>query len=324
MTELANAALLGIDWGTSSLRAVALDASGRILAQRNSPSGIQAIEPGAFEQTLEALLAPWQIDTKVPVVLSGMITSRNGWVETPYLPTPAALDALAGALVPLRSAAGRRLHFVPGVSQAGPASAGVAPDVAAGPQADVMRGEETELLGWLAAARQKAGEASAPSMSGQFVLPGTHSKWAQVQDGRIESFATCMTGEIFHVLSKHTILSKLMEADAVSPPAFTAGAELGLREPARLLAHCFSVRALPLLGRMPVGQTRDYLGGLLVGAEVAGQIDQAAHQLIVIGRGDLAARYAQVIAMAGRQAVVAEPGSAAHGQLALARLAGLL
>lgn len=316
MNPAALTALIGIDWGTSSLRAVCLDAAGRVHAERRGDEGITRVADGAFEQTLEVVLADWNVPSDVPVVLSGMITSRNGWLETPYLPVPAALPALASAMRMQRAASGRALAFVPGVNQ-GVDRAGQP----TGLPADVMRGEETELLGWLDA----AGSKPQAGTTLRFVLPGTHSKWAELRDGSIVAFSTCMTGEIFEALCRHTILGRLMTGDAVADDAFDDGARIGLREPARLLAHCFSARALPLLERMPVQHTRDYLAGLLIGAEVAGQLAGATDgPLIIIGRGDLAERYARVLSLAGRHADVAEPGSAARGQFALARLAGLV
>lgn len=312
MNELAQTALVGIDWGTSSLRAVAMDKQGKHLARLDKPLGIQRVIDGAFDSALEELLLPWQISPEVPIVLSGMVTSRNGWVETPYLQTPATLTSLAQAMLSRHSDAGRPLHFVPGVKQSGKSGSASS--------ADVMRGEETELLGWF-----ESTGAAVSGASQSFVMPGTHSKWVNVIDAKIEQFSTCMTGEVFAALSKHTILARFMATgESVDNQAFRKGVQTGLDAPQSLLASLFSVRALPLLDLMPSSAVEDYLGGLLIGTEVADRVSHAQGEIVVVGRDELANRYVQALEMAGQSASTAQPGSAAFGQLALARMAGLV
>ncbi|MFK7963067.1 MAG: 2-dehydro-3-deoxygalactonokinase [Burkholderiaceae bacterium] len=306
-------ALIGVDWGTSSLRVSAMDAHGALLAEEKSARGILTIEPDGFGVVLDSVLSGWSVAPTVPVVLSGMITSRNGWQETPYLEAPCELLALASSMLTHTDGSGRSLYFVPGVQQLESGTA------------DVMRGEETELFGWLA--RQRA--TNAQSLSGAekrtFLLPGTHSKWVQTEGTAIQSFVTCMTGELFALLSEHSILSRLMTSDRpANPAAFTQGAKQGLAEPAKLLSKLFSVRAMPLLGALPTDDVQDYLAGLLIGAEVATQAATQERPIVVIGRGDLTERYVSVLALAGQSAERAEPGAAYAGQFELACRADLL
>ncbi len=300
-------ALIGVDWGTSSLRAYAIDGEGRIIDQQGGGQGILHVAEQRFDPTLSAMIGDWQGSQPVPVVLSGMITSRNGWCETPYLPVPCTLHDLAGGLIARRSAAGWPLWFVPGVSQAPGAS----------PEAlhDVMRGEETELLGWLSAHDQS---------SGWFVLPGTHCKWVRIQDVGVRRFTTFMTGEVFTALCSHTILGRLMVPDApFDSAAFKAGVDAAGGSARTLLAQLFAVRAMPLLGAMPPEQIRDYLAGLLIGSEVMDMLRVGVTDPVVIGRGDLVMRYCLALEHHGVAARAAEANLVAHGHLALARSAGI-
>ena len=181
--------MIAVDWGTSGFRAYRLDEAGGIRETRTAPAGILTVAAGGFPAALEARLGDWLDDT--PIVMSGMIGSRQGWREAPYVECPADAAAIARGLLPVEWAAGRRGWIVPGLS---------CRDAAGIP--DVMRGEETQILGALAAL---------PPADAVICLPGTHSKWARVSDGRILSFATAMTGEVFAVLRRHSILGRSVE-----------------------------------------------------------------------------------------------------------------
>ena len=306
-------ALVGVDWGTSSLRVSAMDTHGALLAEEKSARGILTIAPGGFDAALGAVLSAWSVAPTIPVVLSGMITSRNGWRETPYLEAPCELAELAQSLMTHTDGFGRRLYFVPGVQQLESGSA------------DVMRGEETELFGWLARHKGANAERVSEPEERVFLLPGTHSKWVQTEGFTIKSFVTCMTGELFALLSEHSILSRLMTSDRpANPAAFTQGAKQGLAEPAKLSSMLFSARAMPLLGLLPTDDIQDYLAGVLIGAEVATQVAGHERPIVVIGRGDLTERYVSVLALAGQSAERAEPGAAYAGQFELALRAKLL
>jgi len=183
------AQFIALDWGTSSFRAYLVAPDGGVIDSRASPQGILSVPPGGFEPAFEQHVAGW--DTSLPVLASGMITSRQGWREVPYATAPAGLPELAAGLTTLRTVSGRTIAFVPGVSYR---------DRAGVP--DVIRGEETQIVG--AAGGMAAGG------SGLYVTRGTHCKWLVVEGGRITRFATFMTGELFAVLKEHSILGRLM------------------------------------------------------------------------------------------------------------------
>lgn len=296
--------LIGIDWGTSSFRAWALGPQGEVLDEIGEGPGVLAVPEGDFDAALEAALAPWP-RTEAPILASGMVGGRNGWIETPYLPLPLDAAAIAGALKPHLSRKGRRIWFVPGAARD-----------PQGPAPDVMRGEETEIMGRLAAERLQ---------EGLFLLPGTHSKWARVEGGRLVDFRTCMTGEVFALLRDGSILGRLARPGPPNPEAFARGLEAA-QGPEALLARIFSARSLALFGRLAPEETAEYLSGLLIGDEVAAGLRAApdAVEATIIGRGDLAARYAAALRRHGVAARIAEQGMARRGLWAIAQQAGIM
>lgn len=295
-------ALIGVDWGTTSLRAFALDASGSVMARHDSADGILSIANGQFGAHLEDLLAPWvDAGTAPAIVLSGMITSRQGWIETPYLECPAPVAGLAGALQPAHSPSGWPLHFITGLSCR---RADGAPDV--------MRGEETQVLGL---------EAS----DGLLVMPGTHSKWVELRAAAVAQFTTFMTGEVFAALREHSILGKLMTADGGDEATFERGVAGGLDPSSGLLARLFSVRTHGLFDDIPGDGLADYLSGLLIGTEFREALAaMPADEIVVLGRGDLVTRYTRAAKLAGVSTRPGPEDSAARGHYLVARAAGLL
>lgn len=298
------AALIGLDWGTSSLRAFLIGADGAVLDARSSAEGVLNVPDRDFEAVLSRHIQPWIEQRRLPIIASGMITSRNGWLETPYLSAPAGLAELARSLAPLSGPAGLALWFVTGVTT----EAGGAPDV--------MRGEETQIVG---AAGSGLGD-------GVYVTPGTHSKWISVKDGRIEDYATYMTGEIFGALRSHTILGALMADGPFSEDGFLRGVQTGLAQGDDLLRRLFSVRSLPLFGKIREDMTSDYLSGLLIGAEIKGALasGRSPEQVTIVGRGDLAERYDIALRQAGLSVRAAPETIAARGHFLIAQAAGLM
>ena len=312
------AALIAIDWGTTSARAYRFAAGGRIVGHRSAPLGIQHVQDGAFAAALAALIGDWA-DDPAPRIACGMIGSRQGWIEAPYCACPAALGALATALV--RVPDGGALAIVPGVTCI---------DAAGVP--DVMRGEETQILGVVATADRG-------DSGGQLiVLPGTHSKWAIVAGDRIEAFATFLTGELFAVLKDHSILGRMMPTGG--SPGVTAagnafdrglGRSLAAGSPdAGLLHELFGARTLALFGDLAPEATADYLSGLLIGSELcAGRAWAARHgvagdRVTLVGAPALSARYANALAQAGATVVEGPEDAAARGLWHIARSAGLV
>jgi 2-dehydro-3-deoxygalactonokinase len=304
------AALIGLDWGTSSFRAYRLAADGTILERRVAEAGILAVADGDFAGELTRQIGDWLVAAPdLPVLASGMIGSRQGWIEAPYVPCPAGADDLVTRLVEHRTAMGTRLWLVPGLSHEG--SDGVP---------DVMRGEETQILG--------VGRAAAARL---VVLPGTHSKWALVEDGRVVWFATFMTGELFAVLRRHSILGRLMAGDGEDPAAFARGLRAGLsgdRAQGGLLHRLFAVRTLGLFDRIAATGLADYLSGLLIGEEVREALGCVGHrataEVVIVGGAGLAGRYQEALRQAGLAALPFQGEAAALGQLAIARAAGLV
>lgn len=233
--------LIGIDWGTTHRRAWWLDADGTLRDERSDDQGLLAVG-GRHAEAFDALLSGWPADA--PVVMSGMVGAASGWQEVPYLDATTPLHALGRHLVPLREApAGRRVMIVPGLRWRG-----------AQGEVDVMRGEETQLLGALAL---QAGD-------GWFVLPGTHSKWVLVQDGVALRWRTHMTGELHALLGAHGTLAGFAgQEDA--PDAFAAG--LRAAASGALTHTLFTCRARVVTGEMPAAHARAYLSGVLIGTE---------------------------------------------------------
>ena len=237
--------LIAIDWGTSSFRAWALDADGTIVDEIDQKTGILAVPDGDFDGVFVATAGRWLADAPdLPVIASGMITSRNGWCETPYLPLPLRADDLAAALTRLTTKNGRIIHFVTGAARN--------PDT---DLPDVMRGEETELVGHLA-----AGGAD----SGVFVLPGTHSKWALADGRRAHRFFDLYDRRGFRRFEGAFHPRTFDGARCAEPMPRPSGAALTVARAAKtsILAQIFSARALALFDRLAPEAIADYLSGL--------------------------------------------------------------
>lgn len=304
MTDL----LIGLDWGTTSCRAYLMRRDGTVLETRAGDEGILAVPAGGFDAVLADKIAAWRATHgALPMIASGMIGSRQGWREAPYVRCPAGLDELAAGLLPIESGSGR-LWLVPGVTCS---SADGTPDV--------VRGEETQIFG--------CGPGAAAAEF--FVLPGTHSKWMLVEGGRIRRFLTFMTGEVFAVLTQHSILGRLMEGDAADPASFRAGLARA-RHGGPLLHDLFSARTLGLFDRMPKTGLHSYLSGLLIGSELAGLAALAAGELerpvtraTIIAGPALAGRYGEALSVFGIVGLPAAADVAARGLARIAAAAGI-
>ena len=266
-----------VDWGTSNLRAFLVDAAGRIIDRRQGNAGIMGVPPDGFEAALMAEIGPWlKSDASLPVMMSGMIGSRQGWAEVPYAECPVAIEELALGMKPVTG----RKHAVliaPGLSWRSPSG-----------HFDVMRGEETQVFGAMALLDEEGGSAD-----GLYCLPGTHSKWVKVEGARIVDFSTCMTGELFSVLCRHSILGKLMDQDAEDELAFEAGLQLS-GEDGGLLSHLFCARADVLMGAIGQAAARSYLSGILIGHELNDKREAAmksAGPVTLVGAPALTRRY---------------------------------
>jgi 2-dehydro-3-deoxygalactonokinase len=269
--------MIGVDWGTTRFRAFRLGHDGSIRNRRVAQRGIMSVPDGRFAEALRDEIGPWLAAGEDRVLMCGMVGSRQGWKEAPYLACPAGAAEIAGALVDIEFD-WARVKLVPGLS--GVDESGVA---------EVMRGEETEVIGVL-------GEI--PS-GGVACLPGTHSKWATVSGGRITGFNTHMTGETFAALRGHTILARMMREGPTDGVPFDDGVRRS-GEPGGLLHHVFGVRAETLAGRLSDRDAAAYLSGILVGHEIRAALGSAPAAVIhVIGAPELTALYARGIAACG-------------------------
>lgn len=293
------ARLVALDWGSTRLRAWLLGSGGAILAERQNGDGASVLAGGApaFERALAALVGDW-LEMGVPVLACGMVGSTHGWREAAYVACPARLDRLHEHLVEVNTRAALHLHIVPGLID----ETGATPDV--------MRGEETQVLGLV--------HALPALVDGACVLmPGTHAKWVQLRHGAVESLRTRMTGEVYALLRGDSVLSRLMPRDDTGwhAEAFEAGVEAARRaDGADLLGQLFAVRTLGLTQRWPAEALSDHLSGLLIGHELVAGLRTAHGPLALVGESALCARYVHALNVLG----VTPAG--VHGNTAIAGL----
>ncbi len=269
--------MIGVDWGTTSFRAFRMTRDGSIRDRRAGPRGIINVPDNRFADTLREEIGPWLAAGEDHVLLSGMIGSRQGWKEAPYVPCPAGAPEVAAALAEIEFD-WAQVKLVPGLSATD--EAGVA---------EVMRGEETQVFGVL----------TAMGGTGLACLPGTHSKWVRVEDRRIIGFTTHMTGEAFSALRGHTILARMMREGPSDGAPFDRGVRRA-GDPGGLLHHIFGARALVLAGGLAETDAAAYLSGILIGHEVRAALHgQRGAVVHVIGAPDLTALYARAISAHG-------------------------
>jgi len=267
---------IAVDWGTTNRRAYRLDSSGQCVDEFEDDGGVLTVPAGGFPDAVA------QIRQRLgdhPLLLAGMIGSNRGWKEAPYVPCPAGLDDLAAKL----AWAGAREAIVPGVSYIGDG------------RADVMRGEEVQLLGAVAA--------GLVDPMGLVCHPGTHNKWVTLRHGKVDRFQTVMTGELYSLLKEHSILSDLLQREVKVNDVFKEAARHAIDHEA-LPADLFGVRARVLLGEAKKEDAACYTSGLLIGADVRiGLSIPTGAQIAVIGRPELTRLYAAAIATTGRDVI---------------------
>lgn len=272
---------IAVDWGTSNLRVWVFGPGCTEIARRTSPKGMGTLPPEAFEAALLDLVTPYLAETHVtPVIVCGMAGARQGWAEAPYAAVPCPPPGIDLAVrAPVRDAR-LSVFILPGLRQARPA--------------DVMRGEETQIAGYLAAS---------PDFDGVLCLPGTHTKWARISAGEIVSFQTFMTGELHALLSGQSVLRHAVEGGGWDDDAFAAAISDAMSAPQMIGARLFGLRAGALLDGLSSGAARARLSGLLIGLELAGARPYWLGQdVAIIGTGELSALYATALAAQGLQA----------------------
>jgi len=322
------AQLIALDWGTTSLRAYKLAEGGQVLEQRSLSSGIMQLPKApriiagrectdGFELAFDEACGDW-LDAQpgLPVIACGMVGSAQGWQEAAYRDTPANVATLGTSLQSVRSLRGVDVHIVPGVIQRSSLP-------------NVMRGEETQVLGVL---QNLAGEAGGDLLIG---LPGSHSKWVEVADGCIARFDTFMTGEIFAVLSEHSILGRTQQRGAAfDGEAFDRGVRVALSVEGEIgpLSTVFSARSLGLTGELSATAQADYLSGLLIGHELSAlaSAQRRRHNsvhlpsIILIGNAQLCSCYSRALDAAGFARVTLAEQATERGLWQLALAAGLI
>ncbi|MFJ4194263.1 2-dehydro-3-deoxygalactonokinase [Pseudomonas sp. NPDC089534] len=322
------AQLIALDWGTTSLRAYKLGPDGQVLEQRSLSFGIMQLPKTArvihgrecadgFELAFDEACGDW-LDAQpgLPVIACGMVGSAQGWREATYRETPADVADLGRSLQTVRSVRGVDVHIVPGVIQRSRLP-------------NVMRGEETQVLGAL--------QNLAPGAGGDLLigLPGSHSKWVEVAEGCITRFDTFMTGEVFAVLSEHSILGRTQQHGAAfDGQAFDRGVQVALSAEGEIgvLSTLFSARSLGLTGELSAAAQPDYLSGLLIGhelealAQVQRQRRHSVHlpSIVLIGNGSLCARYGRALDACGFARVTLAEQATERGLWHLALAAGLI
>ncbi len=289
-----------VDWGTTSFRAVLLAADGTQRDRIETGDGIQFVDKHAFEGRLLSLLAPWlEAEGPLDIVLVGMVTSRNGWIEVPYVPCPCTVADLARGAVRQRLANGSNAILLPGIN-----------DPARRPFPDVMRGEETQIAGF------------GLDRDATIVLPGTHSKWARVSGGRISGFRTFVTGEFYALLVQHSFIARAAgtAADSGSPAAFERGMAEGATDTVdgeAMLSLVFSARTGMLAGELDSGDIRDYVSGLLIAQEFRQARScgffQEGDRIGIVGNDGHNRRYADVARHFGLDVIAGSEHAAVDG-----------
>ena len=297
-------AFVVVDWGTSSFRGWLMSADGEALAEsRGSEGMLHCIGGGTatgFAPVLRDHLARLGAAEGVPVLICGMAGARQGWAEAPYLKTPTRLDALHEGAI--RIDAPGDIRILPGIAQARP------------DQPDVMRGEETQLLG-----------VTEPDFSGLVCIPGTHSKWVRIDAGRIVEFSTYMTGELYSVIAQHSILAHAVETEGPAPidsRPFREGLSTALAAPTALTASLFRLRAAQLLGFEQRADGAARLSGLLIGAELADALHRHGplRSVRLIGAGALGRLYEAALAGQGLDVTTVDAEQASRLGLAKAAI----
>jgi len=264
-------AWIAADWGTTNLRVWAMSAGGDVLATAQSDQGMGKLSPDAFEGALLDLVGDW-LSAPATVIACGMVGARQGWVEASYEAVPA--KPLGEAFTPAPTDhPNLDVHIIPGMMQSQPA--------------DVMRGEETQIAGFLA--RNK-------NWDGVICLPGTHTKWVHVSADEVVSFQTVMTGDLFAAITGHTVL-RHSTREGWDDAGFAQGLDDAISRPERLAARLFALRAEGLLHGLADATARARLSGLLIGAELAATKPYwLGQQVAVIGQGNLAKLYVDALA----------------------------
>jgi 2-dehydro-3-deoxygalactonokinase len=264
---------IAVDWGTTNRRAYLLGRDG-CTAEFEDGHGLMSVGAGGFPAAVAEIRARLG---DLPMLMAGMVGSNRGWIEAPYVPCPAGAEQIAASLIWPEEG---RTAIVPGVS------------FDQGDRADVMRGEEVQIVGAVAAGLVPP--------DATICHPGTHNKWVSIEKGRITSFRTVMTGELFNLLREHSILAPMIDKPAQVDDAFRSGVRAGLSGTA-LGAELFAIRARVLLGKADAADAPSYASGLLIGADGRTGLPDGKDAICIVGRPELTGLYAAALTEAGRK-----------------------
>ena len=290
---------IAVDWGTTRLRVWAMQGP-KAVQSRNSDKGMGGLSRDGFEPALLELIADWlPASGRMPVIACGMVGARTGWAEAEYRAVPCPPLDPHQAIRPAVRDARLDVRILPGLSQAAPA--------------DVMRGEETQIAGYLA---------SDPGFDGTLCLPGTHCKWVRIARGRVEAFQTYMTGEMFSLISRQSVLRLSLGGATPDIEAAAQGAAEAMADPHAVERGLFSLRAGALLHNLVPEQAAGRLSGLLIGAELGAARDfWHNRRTIIIGAPELAALYETPMRAAGADVARMDGGQLVLAGLSAAHLA---
>ena len=278
MTGNITADWIAVDWGTTNLRVWAMGQAGALISARETDQGVNTLDSAALEPVLLSLTSDWLPPDKPTLFLCcGMIGSRLGWIETPYRPVPTLVtDASSLTKAPTQDAR-LRVLITAGVKQAQPP--------------DVMRGEETQIAGFLK---------HQPDFDGVLCLPGTHTKWARISAGELVSFTSFMTGELFSLLANQSVLRPCVAGQGWDSAAFDDAVSTAQSHPARVASDLFSIRAASLIDDLPVSAARARLSGLLIGQEItAAKPYWLGMEVVILGDDPLASLYQRALKAQG-------------------------
>jgi 2-dehydro-3-deoxygalactonokinase len=273
-----NATWVAVDWGTTNIRIWAIDSSDNVIAYSESDEGMKDLQQNEFEPVLLNLIGNWLDGDRVtPVIACGMVGARQGWLETPYQKAPCVPINIKKLTVVSTTDARIQVNVIPGIKQHYPA--------------DIMRGEETQIAGFLKVN---------PEFDGIVCLPGTHIKWAKVSKYKVEKFTTFMTGELFDVISVNTLLSHSIGDNGWHQSSFEKGIMNGFKNPSLIAAETFSLRAESILNGVDSKNTRSKLSGLLIGIELhATKNYWQGNKVIIIGSEVLIKHYSKALQLVG-------------------------
>jgi len=287
--------MIAINWGSTNFRAYKLDAQGNVEAEKSSGRGAVGVQSGGFLDALIEEAGDWLFETDARVLMCGMVGARRGWKEAPYVPVPATFEEVVKGVIRL-NVEGLDVRIVPGLI--GADDQGVP---------DVLRGEETEVFGSTTDLEKHM----------HLCLPGTHTKWVRMEEGKITGFLTSMTGDIFKAIRNHTILRACTQQEPADDEAFLRGVERA-RQPGDIAHHLFGVRTLVLTGAMQESSASSYLSGLLIGHEVSAMARQD-DAVLLIGDSSLCSLYERALRKFDVSSIVEPEGAALRG---LKRIAG--